>query len=229
MQRSGFFNAVLNGGVYDRKYNANDYADNLAVVINNGVLRSTKDDLKVTASGLVVYVGVGRAWIEGHYYVNDTPHAFAATTVPTGGARYDRIILRLNKNLAVRSIELVYVEGVTSNNPVKPAPVREGNIFDIVLADIYVTAGATSVVVTDTRANKDVCGWVYSTSGDNSFFESLDASFKEWFDEKKDTLSSVTLFKRYNWRTKLGNATNKVQFNIPQYNAETCLDRKSVV
>jgi hypothetical protein len=222
MQRSGFFNALLNNGVYDRKYNANDYSDNLAVVISNGVLRSENDDLRATAAGMVVTVGTGRAWIEGHYFINDTPHAFSAIAAPVGGARYDRIILRLDKSLAVRSVSLVYQQGEASNNPTKPAPVREGDIYDIVLADVYVTAGATSVIVTDTRSNKDVCGWVYSTAGDNSFFESLDAAFREWFEEKKDTLSSVTLFKRYNWRTVLATATNKIPFSIPQYNAETC-------
>lgn len=222
MQKSGFFNALLTNGEYDRKYNANDYCDNLAVVISNGVLRSNDDDLKVSASGMVVTVGVGRAWINGHYFLNDTPHAFAAISAPIGGTRYDRVFLRLNKNLAVRSVSLVYQQGTAGNNPTKPAPVRDGNIYDIVLADIYVGTNATSVTVTDTRADKNLCGWVYSTSGDNSFFASLDAAFNEWLGEKKDTLSSVTLFKRYNWRTVLTSASNTAVFNIPQYDAETC-------
>ena len=66
-EKSGFFNALNVGGEYDRTYNANDYSDNLAVIIGNGVLRSQYDDLKVTASGMVATVGVGRAWINGHY------------------------------------------------------------------------------------------------------------------------------------------------------------------
>lgn len=69
------FNALLTNGEYDRKYNANDYCENLAVIINNGVLRSPNDDLKVTADGMVVTVGVGRAWIDGHYYFNDTSYS----------------------------------------------------------------------------------------------------------------------------------------------------------
>lgn len=222
MQKSGFFNALNNNGEYDRKYNANDYSDNLAVIISNGVLRSNNDDLRVTASGMVVTVGVGRAWINGHYYYNDAPYSFAAVTAPAGGTRYDRVFLRLNTDIAARSIELVYRQGTAANNPVKPAPVREGNIFELVLADIFIGTNATSVVVTDTRANANLCGWVYSTSGDNSFFTSLDNSFAEWFDEKRNTLSSVTLFKRYQWRTVLNNATNTVVFSIPQYDAETC-------
>lgn len=222
MQKSGFFNALLTNGEYDRKYNANDYCDNLAVVISNGVLRSGNDDLKVTAAGMVVSVGVGRAWINGHYYLNDTPYSFAAISAPIGGTRYDRVFLRLNKGLAVRSVSLVYQQGEASNNPTAPAPVREGDIYDIVLADIYVGTNATSVTVTDRRGDADLCGWVYSTSGDNSFFTSLDATFNRWFAEKKDTLTSVTLFKRYNWRTVLERAANTVTFNIPQYDAATC-------
>jgi hypothetical protein len=193
MQKSGFFNALLTNGQYDRTYNANDYCDNLAVVISNGVLRSSGDDLRVTASGMLVTVGVGRAWINGHYYLNDTPFTFAPVSAPIGGTRYDRVFLRLDKNLAVRSVSLVYQQGTASNNPTKPAPVRNDNIYDIVLADIYVGTNATSVTVTDTRGNADICGWVYSTSGDNSFFASLDAAFNAWFDGVKDTLSSVTL------------------------------------
>ena len=100
MQKSGFFNALLTNGEYDRKYNANDYCENLAVIINNGVLRSQNDDLKVTVDGMVVTVGVGRAWIDGHYYYNDTSYSFAAVTAPAGGTRYDRVFLRLNKNLS---------------------------------------------------------------------------------------------------------------------------------
>lgn len=219
MQKSGFFNALLSNGEYDRKYNANDYCDNLAVVISNGVLRGVDDDLKVTATGMLVTVGVGRAWIEGHYYLNDTSYTFAAPTAPIGGTRYDRVFLRLNKNLAVRSISLVYQQGTASNSPVKPAPVREGNIYDLVLADIHVGTNATSVTVTDTRGDANICGWVYSTSGDNSFFTSLDNAFNTWFVDKKDTLATVTTEVQYKQRTTLAAAGKTVQITIPQYDA----------
>ena len=221
MQKSGFFNAQMVNGVPDRKYNANDYCDNLAFVISNGVLRGVDNDLKVKAAGMTVTVEAGRAWIDGHYYINDTPHSFAAVSAPIGGTRYDRVFLRLDKSLSVRSVTLVYQEGVAANTPTKPAPVRDGNIYDIVLADVYVGTNATSVTVEDTRADADLCGWVYSTSGDNSFFEALDTAFDEWFKEKKNTLASVTLFKRYTWRNVLSSATPVVTFNIPQYNPET--------
>lgn len=222
-ERSGFFNALHIDGEYDRKYNANDYSDNLAVIISNGVLRSANDDLRVTASGMVCTVGAGRAWINGKFYVNDAPKSFAAVTAPAGGSRWDRIMLRLDNELAARSITLRYVQGNAANSPTKPEPVRSGNVYELVLADIFVGTNATSVTVTDTRADATLCGWVYSTAGDNSFVVSLDNSFAEWFSNTKDTLSSVTLFKRYTWRTNTGSGmTASVGFNIPQWDEETC-------
>lgn len=222
MQKFGFFNAKLQNGVYDRTYNANDYSDNLAIVISNGVLRSKLDDLKVTASGMNVSVDVGRAWIKGHYYINDSEYTFPAVTASTNGARIDRVMLRLNNDIDSRSILLTYVQGTAGDNPQPPEPVRDGNIYDLVLADIYVGATASSVTVTDQRDNADICGWVYSVSGDNSFFTSLDNSFYEWFKDVKDDLASVTLFKRYQWRTVLTTATNQIQFDIPQFDEDTC-------
>lgn len=220
-EKSGFFNALNVNGAYDRTYNANDYSDNLAVVISNGVLRSENDDLRVTASGMHCTVAAGRAWINGHFYVNDAPLTFAAVTAPAGGTRWDRIMLRLDSGVATRSITLQYVQGTAANSPTKPAPVRSGNVYELVLADVFVGTNASSVTVTDTREDPTLCGWVYSTAGDNSFFTSLDNSFATWFEQKKDTLASVTLFKRYQWRTVLAAAGQTVVFNIPQYDEET--------
>lgn len=221
-EKSGFFNALKVDGAYDRTYNANDYTDNLAVIISNGVLRSNADDLKVTASGLLPTVAAGRAWIKGHYYYNDTALSLAEITAPVGGSRIDRVMLRYDNTIQQRRIKVIYVEGEASNDPVAPVPTRTDTVFDLVLADIQINANAQSVTVIDKRADADLCGWVYSVSGDGSFFTSLDNSFMQWFNGAKDTLSSVTLVKRYQWETTITTATDQVAFNIPQYDADTC-------
>lgn len=221
-QKSGFFNALLNNGEPDRKYNAEDYRDNLAVIISNGVLRSTNDDLKVTANGLNLTVNVGRAWINGGWYKNTTPYSLPAITLPTGASRIDRVVLRFDNTLLNRDISLQYLEGTPATSPVAPALTRTETIYELCLANITVAANASSVGVIDTRDDANLCGWVYSTSGDGSFFTSLDNSFNEWFEQTKDTLASVTLFKRYKWETTLNSAASVITFNIPQYDAETC-------
>ena len=201
MQTSGFFNAQKVNGIYDRYYNADHYSDNLAVIISDGVLRSSADDLKVTANGMTVTVGIGRAWIRGKWYKNDVPYAFTVPTPPTTNPRIDRVVLRCDNSRAVRDISLKYVTGTPAASPTAPAPMNTDEIKDIVLCEYTVGVNATSVKPTDTRGNANLCGWVYSVSGDNSFFESLDGAFDEWFKEKKNTLSSVTLFKKYVYRT----------------------------
>lgn len=220
-QKSGFFNAMLNAGVYDRKYSADDYCDNLAVIISNGVLRGD-NNLKVTASNLNLSVNSGRAWIGGHYFNNDSVYQLPAISAPTGGARIDRVVLRLDKSIPVRSISIQYLTGTAATTPVAPALTRNDTVYELCLAEITIQANATVASVKDTRADADLCGWVYSVSGDNSFFIEMDESFNSWFENAKNTLASVTLFKRYKWETTLESAASTVTFVIPQYDPETC-------
>lgn len=221
MERSGFFNALRHeNGKYDRTYDANDYCDNLAVIISNGVLRSEEDDLKVASNGMIVSVNTGRAFIKGHWYHNDAVYTFPDVSTPLVGARWDRVVLRLDKNRSVRTISLKYIQGTSAISPTKPEITRTEDIFDLCLADIYVEASATSLTVNDTRANNEVCGWVYSTSGDGSFFTSLDNKFDEWMSGLNDTLSTTTVEIEHKQLTVLTEASNTVEITIPQYNAD---------
>ena len=183
---SGFFNALESGGVYDRVYDASDYSDNMGAIISSGVRRSGDDDLKVTADGLTLKVGVGRAWVQGHWIYNDTTYTVAIVTAPTGTSRIDGVYVRLDTNVSVRSVSIVYHEGTYS---AAPAPVRTGGIYELMLAEITVAEGATNVTVTDMRADKTVCGWVTSPVGYDDYFTSLDNEFNIWFEAMKGQLS----------------------------------------
>ena len=222
-QSSGFFNAFKSGSVYAPKYNANDFSDNLAAIISTGVRRSGNDDLRVTsAGGMGLAVEIGRAWINGRWYVNDAVYnELSVPTAPTGDrARIDRVVLRLTIEGNTQNILLAYLTGEVSVSPTAPALTRTESVYEIALADIYVDALVTSITqanITDQRGNKDVCGWITSPVGYEDYFTSLDGEFADWFQEKKETLASVTLFKRYHWRTTTDVETAAVTFNIPQY------------
>lgn len=220
-QHSGFFNALESGGVYDRKYNADDYTSNLAAIISTGVRRSGQDDLKVTATGLTVTVGVGRAWIDGRWYYNDTALNIATVTPPVGQlSRKDGVYLQANSNTAGREIKLVYKTGTPASTPTAPACTRAGGIYELMLAEITVAPEATGVTVTDKRSNAAVCGWITSPVGYSEYFTSLDNQFNEWFEDVKDEVASVTLFKQYMWSTTTtGTSTTSVTFSIPQYDS----------
>ena len=219
-QSYGFFNALQSDGVYDRLYNAEDYSSNMGAIISSGVRRSGNNDLLVSANGLQIQVAAGRAWIEGHWYYNDSILTLATATPPVGTlSRVDGVFLHLDTSVNVRSIQLIYRQGTPAATPAAPQPIRSGNVYEIQLASVTVAPEATTVTVTDTRANQNVCGWVTSPVGYGDYFANLDAEFEEWFTETKDQVASVTLFKQYVWSTTTTTSTTAVTFNIPQYDS----------
>lgn len=233
-EQSGFFNALKNSnGTYDVKYNANDYSNNMAAIISNGVRRSGDDDLAVvSAGGLALKVKVGRAWINGRWYWNDAEYtAFSVPTPPTGdNSRIDRVILRLNTAIDGRSIKLAYLQGTPSGSPSAPALTRSGSIYEIALADIRVPAAATSINssnITDQRANKDLCGWITTPVGYDDYFTSLDNQFNSWLAVVKDELASKTMYREYHQRITVQAAGTTFTFSIPQFDP-TGLDQVRV-
>lgn len=200
-QNSGFFDAIETGGVYDRTYSSADFCDNLATVIKNGVNYTLDDDLKVLAAAgtMGLLVARGRAWINGHYFFNDTvDESLIISTAPTGTySRIDRVVLRLDISTAVRSIYLAIVKGTAAAEPTAPALTRNDVIFELGIATVTIPAGATEItdaMITDTRADNLVCGWAASVSP-----------------------AVMSLLRQYEWNTTLAAQTNTVTFNVPVF------------
>lgn len=218
MLKSGFYNAMNVGGVYDRRYNADDYKNVFAAFISDGVRRSGLNDLAVTASGLNISVGTGFAVCGGRWVENDTVLSLGAVTPPVGDySRVDAVVLRVNANEATRAASIVYRQGKAGSSPQPPTKDTTTGVTELILAYVTVAPSATSVTLTDTRANAHVCGWITTPVGYDDYFASLDAQFETWFDSKKNTLASATLFKEYIWRSVLENSSSTVIFTIPQY------------
>lgn len=222
---SGFFNAFRVDGVYDRKYNADDYSSNLGALIRTGVLRDGNNGFQVKATGLVVSVSPGRAWIEGRWAYLDLAHTFPAVTPPIGEySRIDSVVLRLDTNANSRDITLHYMTGIASSSPAAPALSRADGIYEIALAHITVAPNASLLTVRDTRGDQAVCGWVTTPVGYDDYFAALDGRYTQHIEQAdnewqtmKDNWASTTLFKQYVWRTVLDAESNAVAFNIPQY------------
>lgn len=224
-QKSGFFNSLLIDGEYDRAINANDFRNYMAAVVSTGVRRSYLNDLRVTAAGgMALSIGAGFAVVEGAYFLNDTAfNSFTVPTAPTGErSRIDRVVIRLDDSVSVREVTFAYKQGTPAAEPVAPALVRSGDIFEIALADIVVAPMATEITqdkITDQRPNEELCGWVSTPLGYEGLIAKVDNEIEEWFAAKRDKLANVTLFKRYVWSTTLKAAAASVTFDIPQYEA----------
>ena len=216
--RSGFYTAFNTNGDYDRKYTADDYKNIFAAFIKDGVRRSGDDDFRVTFTGLVPKIKKGYAVCGGRWVNLDADYTMTAVSPPVGSyARIDAVVLRVNANENTRAASLVYRVGTPANSPTAPAKDTTTNVTELVIAHVRVAPSATSVTVTDTRPNANLCGWVTTPVGYDDYFVSLDKRFENWFANTRDTLASVTLFKQYKWRTVLAGNVSSVTFSIPQY------------
>ena len=164
-ETSGFFNAQLVNEEYDRAYVAEQFAAYFASFIGNGVFLGQQQDCQVTATTPVTSMGVnvqpGRAWLNGYWYNNDAPQNLTVSVGDATRTRIDAVALRHDKS--GRVVNAVIIEGTPSASPVAPAPVRDVDYYDIILAHITIPAGSiivTNAMISDTRPNSEICGWV---------------------------------------------------------------------
>lgn len=205
-EKYGFFNAVeTSSGVYDRTYNAEDFANYFSKFISNGVFVNPTDGLKVSAqSGLKVIVKAGSAFIDGYYYELTDDKILTIQVNSSSYVQTDSVVIRLDKTNRKMSLELK-----RNNTSVS----RTSTVKELQLATIRKDVGASSVSaadITDKRPYNDVCGFVtgivqqISTS---DLFSQFTAIFNEWFDGIKGQLGQ-------NVATSLQNQINEIKTKV---------------
>lgn len=163
-EQSGFFDAHLTGGTYDRVYLASSFARYFASFIGNGVFADKAAGLMVyqtNPSAMGVKVFPGQAWINGYWYENDSEFSLPIDIADGVLNRIDLVVLRWGT--VERSINLVVKKGTPASNAVAPVVQRDSDYYELKLAEIHVTAGSTSITqanIVDTRADTNTCGWV---------------------------------------------------------------------
>lgn len=163
-EQSGFFDAHLIGGEYDRVYLANSFARYFASFIGNGVFAGKSDELMVyqtDPTSMVVKVLPGQAWINGYWYENDGEFSLPIDIADGVLNRIDLVVLRWGT--VERSINLAIKKGTPAVNAVAPVVQRDSDYYELKLAEVRVTAGTVSITqanIVDTRTDTNVCGWV---------------------------------------------------------------------
>ena len=185
----GFFFNSING---DRVYDADSFSIWLRKFFTSGVFEG---ELAVTAAdGMTVEVGSGYANVDGKVRFFNSPQTIALSPANSTYPRIDTIAVE--RNDVNREITLKYITGQYSGNTPSPAERQWGNgVYQLVLAQIYVGAGATSISqanISDTRPDSSLCGYVVGTVEEIDLSQILAQSqeqFAEWFDRMKDQLS----------------------------------------
>lgn len=131
---SGFFNS-LNG---DRKYNAAQMSAIFDGLIIDGVFASIGTAFAVKAAGgLTVNVGVGKAWFDHTWTVNDSILPMTAPEAEVLLDRIDAVVLEVNGMESVRENTIKFVKGNPSSAPSRPILTNEGNVHQYPLCYIY--------------------------------------------------------------------------------------------
>lgn len=160
MEHSSFFNSVAG----DRKYQASDYAAYFNSFITNGVFPDPGTNLQVIANGdMTVTVSIGKGWINGYFYSNDSILILPLDVADGVLKRIDRVVIQFNT--INRSITAKVKKSTFASTPVAPTLQRDADAYELGIADIYIANGATSVSqanITDLRMNTTLCGWVNS-------------------------------------------------------------------
>lgn len=131
---SGFFNS-LNG---DRKYNAAQMSAIFDGLIIDGVFASIGTAFAVKAAGgLTVNVGIGKAWFDHTWTVNDSILPMTAPEAEVLLDRIDAVVLEVNGMKSVRNNTIKFVKGNPSSAPSRPTLTNEGNVHQYPLCYIY--------------------------------------------------------------------------------------------
>jgi hypothetical protein len=175
---SGFFNS-LNG---DRKYNAAQMSAIFDGLIIDGVFASIGTAFAVKAAGgLTVNVGIGKAWFDHTWTVNDSILPMTAPEAEVLLDRIDAVVLEVNGMESVRNNTIKFVKGNPSSAPSRPTLTNEGNVHQYPLCYIYRKYGTAVINQADitpmvgTESTPFVTGILQTIS--------LDEMLGKWQDE----------------------------------------------
>lgn len=176
MEKYGFFNAVATAnGKYDRSYLAEDFANYFASFITNGVFEELGGKLEVVVNkGMSIIVKNGVAWINGYRYENDSNLSITLDSADGTLSRIDSIVVRLD--ITNREIKIHVKKSSLSSSPIIPAVTRNNDIYELQLATVRVSANTavlTQSMITDTRNDDTVCGWVTSIGSQDTLLDMI--------------------------------------------------------
>lgn len=210
---SGFFNS-LNG---DRKYNAAQMSAIFDGLIIDGVFASIGTAFAVKAAGgLTVNVGIGKAWFDHTWTVNDSILPMTAPEAEVLLDRIDAVVLEVNGMESIRENTIKFVKGNPSSAPSRPILTNEGNVHQYPLCYIYRKYGTAVINQADitpmvgTESTPFVTGILQTISLDellgkwqdeldrftdarsqevDDWIAQEESDFTAWYNQMKDQLS----------------------------------------
>lgn len=209
----GFYNSK-NG---DRKYDAIQMSSIFDGIIQDGILQHYGTAMVVKESeGMMVNVGIGRAWFNHTWTLND---ALLPLTVPISEVllnRIDAVVLEVDAREAVRANSIKIIKGTPASSPKNPTMVKTNDRWQYPLAYIRVNAGVTSI----RQANITNCVGTSACPFVTAPLEkmSIDALVAQWGDQWKAfygtqtaDMEATNAFWKNQWRIWFQAQTTEIQ------------------
>ena len=204
--------------IYDRAVDSSTLTTMISEFVSTGVFPKEQDGFTVTAGdGMTVNVSPGSAIIKGTTCIEKDARTLTIQAADSTYDRIDSVILRYDNNENVRAIDLYVLKGTAASAPVQPTLTREGTIFEIALANIYIPVNSTTISderITDTRGDTTRCGWATGVSQD--FMESINARFALVNDGIANNTANIT--KNTTSITNLNNMVTNLKATIGSFN-----------
>jgi hypothetical protein len=202
---SGFYDAIN----YDRTYSAEDMNKPYKRLVANGVFATPQGtpstDLQVTAAtGMNITVAAGEGMFSDKWF--QSPAALTIT-VPSNTnivPRIDSVIAQVDNRQSGRVANIVYRTGTPASTPSAPAINQTTNVVEYRIANIYVSASATSISqanITDLRGS-EACPWVTSLIQQvdtSTLFAQYSAAYREFYNEATADFEAYFATKQEDW------------------------------
>lgn len=203
--------------VYDRAISSEPLRNLLHKLFTDGILPDVSTNLQVVAgSGMNIVVKAGFAIVQGCLKLEENDRTLALQASNAINDRIDTVVLRLNSNDDQRYCDLYIREGTPAANPTRPNLVRSDSVYELGLADIFVTKTITSITqskITDTRYESERCGVISSLSeyDTTTIYSQVQADLKEFKDtEQADFLAWYENIKNILDESTAGHLQNEI-------------------
>lgn len=187
----GFYNSI-NG---DRMYDAEDMSSFFDGLIGDGVFKNIGSCFLVKPAdpaGNQVIVGTGRAWLKHTWTLNDADILLEMPESEPTLARYDAIVIEVDRSEGVRANRITVVKGTPAVNPTFPQLQKTDTYSQWPLAYV-IRRGSTPVItqpdiriVVGTDETPFVTGIVQTLSV-SALLAQWEAQYANWFNAQKDS------------------------------------------
>lgn len=199
--------------VLDRAWTSAELQEFDSYFFTDGISQRITNCFKVSVStGMKLNVAPGFALIAGARMVSDATETVTIEASDPTQARIDTVVLRKDNSVPYRECGIYVVKGTPAAVPQPVEPVRTSEVYELVIAQVKVRAGTTSIAtydISDARFNSKLCGIMAPTPGVDvtGIFDQYQAALDEFLD-LVDAAISGTMLEEI--ETKIGEVKQKI-------------------